>query len=150
MHNWTEKIQTIPILIEAIAIQLKQIIHLLLHEMKTVQMILNEDLNSETASSSDSESEALTGSAPTASAMSPVHGLVDCISNSVKWTARFSNIKIVIGRALCLPCPKQWQCGSDLILMQSFAWQSDWLRPKSGQQFCSTSGAALLKCEGFI
>ena len=70
-------------MIEAIAIQLKLIIHLLLHEMKSVQTILNEDLNSETASSSDSESEPLEALTVSAPAVSPVHGLVDCISNSV-------------------------------------------------------------------
>ena len=50
--------------IEAISNLLMMLLHQLLHEMKTVQMMLNADQDFETGSLSDSESVALAGSAP--------------------------------------------------------------------------------------
>ena len=68
MHNSTEKNTNynyfISLLIEVIANQLMLLLHQLLHQIKTVQTILNEDQHFETASPSDSESMALAVSAP--------------------------------------------------------------------------------------
>ena len=101
MHNRTKKNNKyfIPVSIEATANHQTLLLHQRLHEMKTVQTFLNEEQDTETASPSKSESVALASSAPTSSTASPVHGLMDCISNPFKCRVQFSNIKNEIGRA---------------------------------------------------